>query len=709
MSLKDIPIKKAYSSDSDNILQDFYLPALQNAIEYLRLAGFFSSTALAVSARGVYNLIKNNGNMKLIVCPRLSRSDVEVIKKADQDPQNFISNNMLKEIEQFENECIRDHVFILGWMIANKKLEIKVALVLDEEKKLLDWEEAEQKGIFHQKVGILKDSQGNIISFSGSINESAKGWLENIEEFKVFRNWEHGENDYVKEDSQKFETFWNNQSKRVNSLKIPNAVEKRLIEIAPTDISKINLHQWYEKTKLKKKKIPLFEYQKEAVESWIQNGYKGIFEMATGTGKTFTALGCLDESSKSDQMFASIITCPYNHLIQQWKREIDKFGIEYGDIIIADSTNPQWKKILSGYLIDISLGYKNKLLILTTHDTFSSSDFVKIIQNHKGESDLFLIADEVHGIGAEKRRKGLIDVYNRRLGLSATPKRWFDDTGTSLLYDYFDDVVYEFGLEEAIYSEKPGTGESYLTPYRYLPKFVSLTSSELEEYIEKTKAIIMNLNKAKKDEEKEKYLENLLFKRADIIKNAAEKYSVIHEILDEINSDINWTIIYCSPQQIDNVMKIINKKKLIAHRFTMEEGVTPQKKYSGLSQRDFILEKFAERKYQILVAMKCLDEGIDVPPARNAIFLASSGNPREYIQRIGRVLRRYKGKKEASIYDVIVIPSFKELPPELIKIEWKILEKELTRYYEIAKIAINRVEAMTLVFNIKNTYLEGSK
>lgn len=647
--------------------------------------------------------------MKLIVCPKLSKKDVEIIEKADKDPQDFISKNMLAELEKFEDECIRDHVYALGWMVANKKIEIRVAVIKDSKSNLLNYEKYEKSGIFHQKVGILKDNQSNTISFSGSINESAKGWLENIEEFKVFRNWEHGENDYVKEDSLKFEIFWNNQSRRVTTFKIPTAVEKRLIEIAPTDISKINLNQWHEKIKFKKKKIPLYEYQKEAVESWIQNGYKGIFEMATGTGKTFTALGCLDESIKSEQMFAAIITCPYNHLIQQWKREIDKFGIEYGDIIIADSTNPRWKKILSDCLIDISLGYKNKILILTTHDTFSSNDFVKIIQNNKGESDLFLIADEVHGLGAEERRKGLIDDYNRRLGLSATPKRWFDDTGTSLLYDYFDDVVYEFGLEEAIYSEKPGTGESYLTPYRYLPKFISLTSSELEEYIEKTKAIIMNLNKAKKDEEKEKYLENLLFKRADIIKNAAEKYSVIHEILDEMNSDINWTIIYCSPQQIDNVMKIINKKQLIAHRFTMEEGVTQQKKYSGLSHRDFILEKFAERKYQILVAMKCLDEGVDIPPARNAIFLASSSNPREYIQRLGRVIRRFKDKKEASIYDVIVIPSFKELPPELIKIEWKILEKELTRYYEIAKIAINRVEAMTLVFNIKNTYLEGSK
>jgi superfamily II DNA or RNA helicase len=709
INLRLLSLKKAYSSDYDDILQNFYIPALDNSIEYNRLAGFFSSTSLAIAARGIYNLIKNNGIMKLIISPKLSKNDLNIINKANSEPDKFIEEKMLIELEQFENECIRDHVYALGWMVANKKLEIRVAIIKDEKNKFLDYEESEKCGIFHQKVGILKDNKSNIISFSGSINESAKGWLDNIEEFKVFRNWESGENDYVKEDISKFESYWNNNAKKVKTIKIPTAIENKLIEIAPTDISRINLNHWYEKIKSKKKDFSLYEYQKEAVKAWNQNGFRGIFEMATGTGKTFTALACLNESLKLDRKFATIITCPYNHLIQQWKREINKFGIEYGDIIIADSSNPSWKKILADSLIDISLGYKNIILILTTHATFSSDDFVNIIRHNKGESELFLIADEVHGLGAEIRRRGLINDYDQRLGLSATPKRWFDDTGTKLLYEYFGDVIYEFGLEKAIYTEKPDTEESYLTPYRYIPKFVSLSAQELIDYIEKTKAIIMNLNKAKKDEEKEKYLENLLFKRADIIKNAATKYRAVEEILNEINSAINWTIIYCSPQQIDGAMKIVNKKNLISHRFTMEEGVKPHKKYNGLSERDFILKKFAERKYQVLVAMKCLDEGVDVPPARNAIFMASSGNPREHIQRIGRVIRRHEGKKEAAIYDVIVIPSFKELPPELRKIEWIVFKKELSRYYEIAKIAINKVEAMALIFNIKNKYLEGEK
>ncbi len=292
--------------------------------------------------------------------------------------------------------------------------------------------------------------------------------------------------------------------------------------------------------------------------------------------------------------------------------------------------------------------------------------------------------------------------YVGRLGLSATSRRWFDDLGTAAIYDYFGNEAYEFGLDKAISTINPETGEYYLTPYRYLPIFVSLNDDELEEYIEKTKMIVKKINQIRDETEKDIYLENLIFQRADIIKNAKQKFSVLEEIFNQIDKPIKWTIIYCSPQQIDHVMDIINNRKIIAHRFTMEEGIKPEKKYDGLSKREYILKKFGDGTYQVLVAMKCLDEGVDIPPARRAILLASSGNPREYIQRIGRVIRRYKDKSEATIYDIIVIPSFDNLPTELREIEYKVFEKELKRYDEIAKIAINSAEAFKIIFQIKN-------
>jgi len=701
MSLKSISLNKAYSSDSDDILYGFYIPSLKESIEYDRLAGFFSSKSLAIAARGILGLIEKGGTMRLIVSPKLDKNDLKIIIDSYKEPGKYIEKKMLQELEKLEDKFIRDHVYALGWMIANKKLEIKVAVACDSSGKLLSYEDIQQSSLFHQKVGILKDLEGNILTFSGSVNETAAGWLGNIEEFKVFRNWESSEEDYVKIDILKFNRFWNNCSQKIKVIDIPYAVKEKLIKIAPADIIKINLNSLYKP----KKKIKLFYHQEEAIESWISNRMIGIFEMATGTGKTFAALGCLERTSNNFQKLAVIITCPYQHLIQQWKREINKFGIEYDDLIIADSSNPLWKDTLTNSLIDISLEYKHIVIILTTHRTFSMNDFKKILQNNKGNLNIFLIADEVHGLGANKSSKGLLKEYNLRLGLSATPKRWFDKMGTNIIYNYFGNIVYEFNLKNAISTINPFTGETYLAPYRYIPKFVSLNTEEIEEYISKTRAIVMKFNKIKNDEDKDEFLESLLFRRADIIKNAENKYRTLEKLLDEIGSTIRWTIIYCNPQQIDVVMKIINKRGIISHRFTMEEGTVSDKKYGNISEREFLLQKFAENKYQVLVAMKCLDEGVDIPPARKVILMASSGNPREYIQRIGRVIRRYPGKEEAIIYDIIVVPSFNELFPEFRAMEWKIFKKEIKRYEYIAMNSINNAEALELIYNIKDTIM----
>lgn len=305
-------------------------------------------------------------------------------------------------------------------------------------------------------------------------------------------------------------------------------------------------------------------------------------------------------------------------------------------------------------------------------------------------------------MGAERGRIALIDEYDFRLGLSATPKRWFDLIGTQAIYNYFNEVVFEFTLRDAINTINPATERTYLTPYRYVPKFVSLEGNELDEYIEQSEKIIRRYHEAKTMKEKDEILETLFFKRANIIKNAFQKYQALEEILDELPSELKWTIIYSTPQQIDKVMEILNARGIISHRFTMDKGTSPDSKFKGLSERDFILEKFAEGIYQVLVAMKCLDEGVDVPPARVAVLMASSGNPREYIQRIGRVIRRYAGKREATIYDLVVAPSLDHLPKPVREIENKIFQRELNRYEEIAQIAANNAEAFSAIYTIKH-------
>ena len=700
MSLRDLNLKKSYDSDQDDILNDFYVPALSASVDYRRLAGFFSSTSLAIAARGIAGLISNGGKIKLICGAKLRKEDIEAVLEVKEDLSSIIAKNTiceLDEITNLEDKFIENHVRALGWMVRQGLLSIKVALVKDDENRFLDYQEVLKLGLFHQKVGILQDTEENIVSFSGSDNETAAAWTQNIEEFKVFCSWEESQREYLEADIRKFDTFWFGLSKRTAVLDIPEAVKKKFIEIAPDDIEELELKSQY--VRKQRKKIQLWNHQVEAVKAWINNEMKGIFEMATGTGKTLAALGCVEKVFNIADKLLLIISCPYQHLGQQWEKEISKFGISCDEIIIADSSNPGWKNKFADLLTEVSLNYKSKLGIITTHRSLQALE--RIIEKEKKDLTIIFIADEVHGLGAKQAQKGLSDFYNFRLGLSATPKRYFDLYGTDKIYAYFNGVVYGFPIEKAINTINPATGETYLTPYRYLVKFVSLTGEELDLYAERTRTIVQKYHKAETETEANNLLSILLFERSKIVKNAVSKYEAIVEILKEIRSEIHGTLVYCSPQQIDIVMKLMREKRLIARRFTMAEGVTPSEEYDGFSEREYILRKFSEGKYEVLVAMKCLDEGIDIPSAKATILMASSGNPREFIQRIGRVIRRYPGKREAKIYDIIVVPTEENCPEELLKLEKKIFTKELERYEEIAKNALNEAEVLNEIDLVK--------
>jgi hypothetical protein len=291
MNFKKLKIKSAYDSTEDDILNLFYIPVLSYAKEYWRLCGFFSSSSLAVAAKGISKLIENNGKMKIVTSPKLTKEDVEAILEGYKQKEKIIEKKLLMELSDFESEIIKDHVRALAWMVANGKLEIKIVIIKDKETPL-DQETLEKKGIFHQKVGILKDSEGNMISFSGSINETATGWLENIEEFKVFRSWEVGELPYLSADIEKFKKFWSKGTKEVEVMSLPMAVEKKLIQLAPRDIKELKLIEKIQKETLQPK-LKLRDYQEIALKNWIANGYKGIIEIATGGGKTYIGIKCI--------------------------------------------------------------------------------------------------------------------------------------------------------------------------------------------------------------------------------------------------------------------------------------------------------------------------------------------------------------------------------------------------------------------------------
>jgi len=341
-----------------------------------------------------------------------------------------------------------------------------------------------------------------------------------------------------------------------------------------------------------------------------------------------------------------------------------------------------------------------RLLVFTTHNTFSSNDFMNIMKDskkRKPNQKLFLIVDEVHGIGAPQRRIGLIDEYDYRLGLSATPKRWFDLKGTDRIFNYFCDVVFEFSLKDAI-------NEGYLTPYIYKPHFTFLTPEEMERYEAETRKISRAYYRSKDEDEKDEIYTLLCIKRQKIIRNASNKLVVFKEILNEI-PEIKYCLVYCSPQQIRNVQDILNSKNVIQHKFTESEGTRADEKFDGISERDFLIKQFSLGIYHALVSMRCLDEGVDVPPARLAIMLDNSGNPREYIQRRGRVLRKFPGKTNAVIHDIIVEPVLKpNISRELGGLERKIIAKELERYRDFASSAENAAECLKTMENVEAKY-----
>lgn len=682
MSFQDLELKSDYDSEEDDILNDFYIPTLAKSKRYYRLAGFFSSSALAIAARGIAPFIQNGGSMRLIVGATLQKSDIEAIKLGKEEPERILSEIMLKNLDEIYEELVRDHVRALAWLVARNQLEIKVAIVVDEVGNPLDQDTAIKRGIFHQKVGILEDLEGNIISFSGSVNESATSWESNIEEFKVFRSWIDGEKDHLVSDKAKFDKYWFGKTRRVKIMDVPSAVRERLIEMAPHDMKDLKLERFYRRPALR-------DYQIKAVSSWMHNGQKGIFEMATGTGKTYAAIGCLVEVLKNEKRFFAVIACPFTHLVKQWKDNLLKFGFSGFE---AFGTNVGWEDRLTNIVFDFNSDLIDTMVVITTHDTFASEKFVKVIEKIK--SKCFLIVDEVHGVGSPERRRGLLNKYQFRLGLSATPTRWFDEEGTAIIFDFFDKVVFDFPLQQAIEN-------GFLCRYEYNPYLVELSGDEFEEYRRLTKKISLEYARAKNQFEKDELFKLYSILRHRVIVNASMKYHVLNKILDDLN-EIRHCLIYCSPQQIDAVQEILNKRGIIQHKFTAEENI---------KERKTLLESFAKGIYKVLVAMKCLDEGVDVPSTRTAIMMASSTNPREFIQRRGRILRPFSGKEKATIYDIVVVPDLSgRIDPVLFDLESKIMRSEIKRYVEFAKSAINCGEAYLKIADLASKYhimLEG--
>ena len=694
MSLQELDLQCEYRSDQTNTVTDFYVPCLGVSREYWRAVGYFTSQGLALAARGLSSFLQNEGKMRLVASPVLTEDDILAIQQGYIARESVIEKAIIRQLDEDFTEIVEHRLKCLAWLIAEKRLDIKIAIPSELSPN-------NRGAIYHEKIGIFIDGDGNTVAFTGSQNETVGGLLTNFESIDVYWAWADP-HQRVQRKVDNFKRLWNNSTPKLSVLDFPVAAQQKLLEYKPTtpphldpetlmdelftkepDVS----HPYRPKAIDLPPNLKLRDYQQEAINAWFENDCHGFLEMATGSGKTITALSALVRLAKEKKRLFILIACPFQHLVEQWDKEASQFGFRS---IFAYQSQRTWVDRLNEALIDFNLGSLQIVCTITTHDTFISDVMQQTLTRLQG--DAVLVADEAHHLGATKSRQNLPDLFNHRLGLSATPDRWFDPEGTEALRAYFGETVYEFPLAQAI-----ETG--YLCPYSYHPHLVELTEGELHEYEVLTAKIAKLYARKNDDEVTEKLLEALLRQRADLLNKAENKLPMLKQLVGNQSEPLHHALFYCAPGQIDEVIPMLGHELgLRVHCFTAEEST---------EERRSLLERFASGSLQGLVAMKCLDEGVDVPGTQSAYILASSSNPREFIQRRGRILRSAPGKVEAKIYDLIAVPS---LDTEAIKAsslfetERKILRRELRRFHEFARTAKNQHRAVGEIWQLARIY-----
>lgn len=720
MNFTEINIKQEYRSPQDNIIKDFYIPVLENAVSYRRSVGFFSSSALVEISKGICELAKKGGKIELVASPYLSAEDEEAIRKGYENRSKIIENALIRGLKtEPENYFEKERLNLLANLIESGVLNIKIAFT----------ENGSSVGMYHEKLGLVEDSDGNKIVFSGSMNESENAFTKNYETVDVFCSWKsEDEKSRVIQKETAFAAIWGNFDEKLKVLHFPS-IDKAILEkykrgkadfeLDKKEFSK-NRNIEYKISHENKTEIPdmlavaepdcekpilvnnlFFDFkgkksprphQIKAIENFESNNFQTLLAMATGTGKTLTSLFCANELSKKIELTSVLIIVPLKDLVDQWQKDIEEC---FSGEIIPIRSGLDWKEKLSDLrlLKILKKDEKNKkLVIITTYDSFCGNDD-KILESLDLDSTL-IIADEVHKFGAASYSKKLPEKIKYRIGLSATPKRPYDEKGTKAIFDYFcpSEIPYEFSIKNAIEADM-------LCHYEYHPTVVPLTDFEMEDYeniSEKVSrlSVIVN-NSVKTDKEDEERLEQLLKERHRIIERAQNKRAEFLEIMQsEISKYKDRTIVFCPDGKDENGKDFLEVyKSELWNEFVSKGKIVRMSEYVQGTKRE-IIESFTAGAIDILFAKQRLNEGIDIPAAKRAFFIASSTSEREFIQRRGRVLRKSPetNKTLAEIFDFIVVP-----PDRNSIYAQSIVENEIKRAMDFAATADNYAEIETIL------------
>lgn len=477
---KDMKCKRMYRSDmNDNVALDFLVPLLENAKLYRRAVGYFSTTSLEMLSVGLAAMERNGGKIEVICSPKLSKEDIEAINLGYKTKEKAFVEALDVSLTNPIDEFAKERLNIVATLVANGVLNFKIAFMEDDN----------GINIYHEKFGIAYDEAGDRIAFSGSMNDSENGFENNFELITVFSDCNSAEQkEYVDEMESNFKRLLEDNTSKLKVIPFPKIIIDKLLAYRCGDIDyKVDEKQFGSGVNRLKKnvfiKIPdtikLLDYQREAILNWKKQNFTGIYDMATGTGKTITALGSIEYlATELDNNIAVYIICPYIHLITQWEEDLVKWGtnpiLAYGQ-----SKDKEWYK----HLIDANKRFKllkKPYICITTNDTFKSEKFQNIFKNFTSDENVLLVVDEAHNVGS----KGMVECLNEnikyRLALSATIERHRDKSGTDAIFRYFKDRCIEYPLERAI-------EEGNLCQYEYHIIYSFLSDEELSEYIRITK------------------------------------------------------------------------------------------------------------------------------------------------------------------------------------------------------------------------------
>jgi len=704
MSLTTLDVPAFLDTSSADLVDDFFVPALVRSVAYDRGVGFFTSGWIRQAGAGLTAFAENGGKARWVTSPILDENDWDALRTGDEARIDQALRRALENSVADLARCLEeDTLAALAWMVADGLLDFRLAL---PRQKL-------SGGEFHDKFGIFTDDDGNQVSFNGSYNDSLQGSL-NYESIKIFKSWDDAFRPLVEQDVIRFERLWRDEDPNVKCYLLPEAVRDQIVRLRPAnrpyrrpEVADDSTLEDDKKAYIAPGTIPawlkLRDYQDLAINAWVTDGIppsdpdgrRGILAMATGSGKTLTALYLACRLAAKNKPFVLIVACPFLNLAEQWIREMRKFGI---DPVPCFRSRKIWQGRLADAYQRLEAGLDPILAIVVSNDTLGSVAFQQALRVRSATH--MIIADEVHNLGASHAAKSLPEGIRLRLGLSATPRRHHDEEGTQRLFNYFGNIVYEFPLNKAIEA-------GCLTRYEYHPITVSLDPDEAEEYAELTKRLSRLMNE---NDELNEAAKPLLMRRARLLGQAKQKIPALDAVLKKLGRKPEKSVFYCGDgrvddpvteeerRQIDAVARLLgDKHDLRVRTFTYRESP---------AEREDILTNLKSGALDGVVAIRCLDEGIDLPDLRMGFLLASSTNPRQFIQRRGRLLRTSPGKDLAVIYDFIVVPPNMDgmLDSSAFNMERNLFKRELVRICEFCETAENGAEALASLLDLRRMY-----